>query len=469
MRTLPFQLIAMMLPLFLTGQVFSHPDNNDAFLQNEVAQVHITIAQNHLNTLLGDSLQSDHHFPASFRYESAAHSDTLQSIGFRVRGNTSRNAKKKGFKVSFNEYVVGQKFKGIEKMNLVGQHNDPSLLRYWSSLHLLQKHGLIASRTSFVKLYINGNYRGLYLNVEHIDDEFLQKRFIEDDKGNLYKASWGADLNFWGTNAVAYRSVYELKTNKDSNDYSAFISFLDSLNNSSNADFACYMERNFEVNHYLKTLAVEMIIGHWDGHSYNKNNFYLYRQPSTGKFVFIEYDLDNTFGIDWFSIDWANRDLNNWHQSNRPLAERLLALPYYKDVFNAHLDTVLSDLDTSGWYALLEEKQDLIKSAVLSDSYYRKDYGFQYSDFLAALDTNYGAHVKKGIAEYLDERILSGLNQVNWIGNLEPPCDDLPTEPERQIIKIVDFIGRETQFRTDIPLIIMYDDGTVEKVMVWGS
>ena len=80
-------------------------------------------------------------------------------------------------------------------MNLVGQHNDPSLLRYWTSLYLLKKHELIASRMSFVKLYINSEYRGVYLNVEHIDDEFLQKRFINDDNGNLYKASWGADLN----------------------------------------------------------------------------------------------------------------------------------------------------------------------------------------------------------------------------------------------------------------------------------
>ena len=104
-----------------------------------------------------------------------------------------------------------------------------------------------------------------------------------------------------------------------------------------------------------------------------------------------------------------------------------------------------------------------------SDTYYRKDYGFQFSDFLDALDNNYGAHVKMGLAEYLDERITSGLNQFNWIGSLEPPCDELPTEPERQIIKIVDFIGRETQFRTDIPLIIMYDDGSVEKTMMWGN
>jgi spore coat protein H len=223
------------------------------------------------------------------------------------------------------------------------------------------------------------------------------------------------------------------------------------------------------VNHYLKTLATEIIIGHWDGHAFNKNNFYLYRQPSNGKFIFIEYDLDNSFGIDWFGIDWANRDLNDWHETNRPLVERLLDVPYYKDVFNAHLDTMLSDLDTSSWYSVLAAKQNLIKSAVLSDTYYRKDYGFQYSDFLVGLDDNYGAHVKNGLAEYLDERITSGLGQIDLIGNLEPACDELTDEPARQIVKIVDFIGRETLFRTDIPLIIMYDDGTAEKVMVWGN
>ena len=458
-----------LLPTLLLGQAFEHPENNEAFLQDEVAEIHITVSDADLSTLLGDSLFTDYHFPAIFRYQSDNFSDTLQSVGFRVRGNTSRNAKKKGFKVSFNEYVVGQKFKGIEKMNLIGQHNDPSLLRYWTSLHLLQRYGLIASRTSFVKLYLNGNYRGLYLNVEHIDDEFLQKRFIDDDGGNLYKASWGADLNYWGTNASSYCSVYELKTNEDSNDYSAFILFLDSLNNVSDSDFPCYMERNFEVNHYLKTLATEILIGHWDGYAVNQNNFYLYRQPSIGKFVFIEYDLDNTFGIDWFGVDWANRNLNSWHESDRPLVERLLDVPYYKDVFNAYLDTLLTDLDTFSLATVLENKQDLIKGAVLSDTYYRKDYGFQYADFLAALDDSYGAHVKTGLLDYLDERITSGEGQVQWIGNLKPPCDELLLEPERNLIKIVDFLGRETNYRSDIPLIYIYDDGSVEKVFVWET
>ena len=71
-----------------------------------------------------------------------------------------------------------------------------------------------------------------------------------------------------------------------------------------------------------------MIIGHWDGYAFNKNNYYLYRQPSNGKFVFIEYDMDNTFGIDWFGIDWANRDFNSWYNANRPIIVRLFSYPF---------------------------------------------------------------------------------------------------------------------------------------------
>ncbi|MCB0479657.1 MAG: hypothetical protein KDC84_15930, partial [Crocinitomicaceae bacterium] len=38
-----------------------------------------------------------------------------------------------------------------------------------------------------------------------------------------------------------------------------------------------------------------------------------------------------------------------------------------------------------------------------------------------------------------------------------------PTKTERKLIKIVDFMGRETQFTPNTPLIYLYDDGTIEK------
>ena len=470
-------LLTVIIANFTTlGQSIIHPGNNDVFLQNEVAEVHISLSANNLNVLLGDSLYSDYHFPATFYYYSSAHNDTIQNVGFRVRGNTSRSANKKSFKVSFNEYTQGKKFKGIEKMNLVGQHNDPSLLRYWMSLTTLNTNDLITSRSSYIKLYINGEYKGIYLNVEHIDDEFLEKRFIGDDHGNLYKCTWGADLKYKGSNQSSYYGPYELKTNKLANDYSDLIQFIQTLNSISDADFPCFIEDYFEVELYLKTLAAEMIIGHWDGYAFNKNNYYLYQQPSSGKFVFIEYDMDNTFGIDWFGIDWANRDLNNWHSNDRPLVERLLSYPFYNDLFNSYLSQILNNLNVSGWYSDLQAKKGLISSAVQTDSYYSMDYGFQYSDFLNAIDNNYGAHVTKGLAEYLNERINSGLNQIQNNGNQSHPCltsinefDKLLYKPARELVKILDIIGRETIFKPNVPLIYLYKNGTVEKVIRMGQ
>ena len=461
-------LVFALAALMMNAQVFVQPPNNEAFLQNEVAEVRIVIDSNDLNTILGDSLYSDYHYPATFYYISPSYSETIALVGFRVRGNTSRDADKKSFKVSFNEYDLGQKFKGIEKMNLIGQHNDPSELRYWLSLKTLSDNGLICSRVSFVKLFINEEYKGLYLNVEHIDDEFLQKRFINDDGGNLYKCFWGSDFTYSGSNPAAYGS-YELKTNEVQNDYSGLIQFLEGLNTVSDAEFPCFIEENFEVDLYLKTLAAEVVIGHWDGHAYNKNNFYLYQKPSDGKFVFIEYDMDNTFGIDWFGIDWSTRSVNNWHNSNRPLVERILAIPYYKDQYNMYVEEVLTYFNSSGILAELQQKQSDISSSVQTDTYYTMDYGFQFTDFLTALNLSYGAHVTQGVTQYLNDRITSGLNQVTIVGNQTEPCpnasiDELNSS-EKELLMIVDFMGRKTDFKPNTPLIYVYRDGSRECVI----
>ncbi|MBK6347143.1 MAG: hypothetical protein IPF68_14665 [Bacteroidales bacterium] len=41
--------------------------------------------------------------------------DTIHETGFRLRGNTSRYSAKKSFKISFNTWVPGQKYHGVEK------------------------------------------------------------------------------------------------------------------------------------------------------------------------------------------------------------------------------------------------------------------------------------------------------------------------------------------------------------------
>ncbi len=153
-------------------------------------------------------------------------------------------------------------------MNLNGEHNDPSIMRAKLMWDLLRKWDIPAPRANHVRLYINGNYHGLYLNVEHIDEEFVDKRFGNKD-GNLYKCLYPADLDYLGQNPDLYkledngRRVYELKRNEEADNYSDLASFIDVLNNTTSIDFECEMDDVFNTTDYLNVIAADVLCGNW--------------------------------------------------------------------------------------------------------------------------------------------------------------------------------------------------------------
>jgi len=432
----------------VTAQPF-HPENNEAFLQEEIASIYITIHPDSLAVILNqNNLYSNHEFPATFRYISSTTDTTIQQVGFRLRGNTSRNANKKSFKISFNTFFQGRKWEFLEKLNLNGQHNDVSMLRSYLSAKVLVDAGLPASRVSFVKLFVNNEYKGLYLNTEHIDEEFIQWRFPSNTTGNLYKCAYGSALQYAGSNQANYENLYELKTNKNENDYSELIAFLNVLNNAPNSTFACDIQAVFDVDLYLQTLAIEILSGHWDGPTYNKNNFYLYQRPTDGRFVLISYDMDNTFGIDWVNQNWENRNIYNWSPSNdsRPLYERILNVPYFKQRFSAYVHQYVNSFYTySNLYPHLQQMQDFIANALAADVYRTMDYGFDQNDFQEALTSNWGGHVKSGIATFILYRRTAAINQL-VLGNLSNPCGSLGITPvdfdPNLIVKTTNLLGQ---------------------------
>jgi hypothetical protein len=403
----------------------AHPPNNQAFLQDEVATIRILVSPDSLALLFHpDNLTSNHEYPATFIYESSNGTDTVTNVGFRLRGNTSRFADKKSFKVSFNSFIQGNKWNGLEKLNLNGEHNDPSILRSYLSFHLLKTSGACAPRNSYIKLFINGSYRGLYFNSEHIDEEFLQLRFPNDDDGNLYKASWGANLGYLGSNPANYVDLYELKTNTSTGNHGPLVQFITALNQTSDADFPCLIQQLFDVDQYLRALAVELLCGHWDGYAYNKNNYFLYQRPSDGKFVFIEYDMDNTFGIDWMGINWSTRPLLDWSHptESRPLYERILSVPYFADQLSFYVGELLdSSFSNAQLNMLLVNKQDLIEPAALADNYKGLDYGFSDADFQNAIFQAWGGHVTMGLATFISNRANSASSEINF-QHLNNPC-----------------------------------------------
>jgi len=390
------------------------PEDGTLYRDDILPRVDILIHPDSLDEILdSENRWSYYHYHADFIIDNNEKKDTIKNIGFRLRGNTSRSSAKKSFKVSFNTYEQGRKYRGVEKINLNGEHNDPSIIRSKLCADLAKEMGIPSPRANHVKLYINGDYFGLYINVEHIDEEYVKTRY-GNNNGNLYKCLYPAELHYLGSNPEDYkleqngRRIYDLKTNTESDDYADIATFISILNTTPHENFRCELEKVFNVDAYIKVMVFDILTANWDGHIFNKNNFYLYKNTQTNKFEYILYDLDNTFGIDWFGVDWSKRNIYEWSPSwdNRPLYERIMADPVYQSRFSTLMKEILETVFIPEEIeAYLTSKKGLISPAAIQDQYRTYDYGFTFSDFTTSYDVaiDYN-HVPIGINEYISRR-----------------------------------------------------------------
>ncbi len=414
------------------------PDFVVPFQQDEVPAIRMYLPADSLTQMIAD--QNDYHeYAALFIYESALLTDTMDSTGLRLRGNTSLNSFKKSFAINF-KFSGGSMWQQLDKLNLVAEQNDPSLLRSKLCNDMFRYANVPASRTSFVKLYINDEYRGLYLNQEHIDEEFAKKYFDNTGDGNLYKCTYPADLAYISNNPDDYKFAnwgtrhYELKTNEWNDDYTDLAHFIDVLNNTSLSNLQCELPKVMNVDGYLRAAAVDVLCGNWDNYIFNNNNFYLYHNQLTGLFEYIPYDMDNTLGIDWVGVDWAERNVYSWAPSSdaRPLYKRLMQVPVYKNAFTQYLQELLTNYFTEQNITnLAQQWQLLIQEAALLDTYRPLDFNFTNDDFLNAITEAFGPpQVAYSIAGYVQARAASANDQlititpttaqVQWVASMQP-------------------------------------------------
>ena len=449
----------------IIGQVMV-PESGKAYDDSEVPRVDVFLDPADLNTILTGDLESNVEFPAQFIYTTSYSIDTVDNIGFRLRGNTSRQAFKKSFKISFNSFERGRKWEGLEKLNLNGEHNDPSISRSKLAWDMYRAMGIPASRCNHVAFYINGEYRGLYANVEHIDETFINKRF-SNAGGNLYKCLWPADMSYRGENPDLYkeelfgRRTYDLKTNKQQDDYTDIAHLIDVLNNYSGLEQLCELEKIVDTDVLIRCMAMDALIGNWDGAFLNKNNFYLYTNLVTGLITFIPFDLDNTFGIDWFGIDWHSTPLYNWSDisgEQRPLYETIMLIPEYRERYTSYLIAATETIfhpDTVNQY--LDTKKELLRTYRINDSYAQLDYGYSLGDWETSFDNGLGGHAPFGLAEYVQLR-------YNNVSSQSLSSDPIPATKklayERNQDSLTFYINiEETPLFNGLRLQVSYDTG----------
>jgi hypothetical protein len=426
------KLIKLLIYLFLLIPIVAFSDDTwKIYDDSQVAVVRITVDTTDL-AFLYENVDNDDHFPATVHFINAHIDEIIDSVGFRLRGNTSRTAAKKSFKLSFNTFVAGRQFYGIDKLNLNGEHNDPAIIRSKLCWDFFQQIGMGASKASHAAVYINDVYYGLYISVEHIDDEFIQSRF-DDDSGNLWKCLYPADLTYRGPEPINYHPYYELtrpyelKTNVEQFDYTQLARLIDVINNTPDDVLADSLEQILIVPEVLKYFAMNVLVGGWDDYWFLMNNYYLYYEPSIDKFHLIPYDYDNTLGIDWFNVDWTAT--NPYHfitieetqgsdRGFRPLADRLMNNASYRNLYTHFLRFFKDNIfRLSLWESRLDSLKEMITPWAESDNYRTLDYGFDIGDFHNSYTyASYSnLHVKRGIKEFINHRDASILGQTSWL------------------------------------------------------
>lgn len=434
--------VALLTALLFLNNCFAqnYSESRKLYSDTTVARIDITINPVSLQWIY-DHVQSDSEHYASMHYTNSFINETVDSIGFRIRGNTSRDSDKKSFKISFNTFIQGREFYGVDKLNLNGEHNDPSIIRSKLCFDLFKDIGMIASRAIHAAVYINGQYYGLYISVEHIDDEFLKKNF-EDPSGNLWKCLYPADLVYLGDDPSLYqaepggRPIYELTTNEEISDYSQLARLIKIINNTPDDLLPDSLEKVLSVPEVLKYIAMNILTGSWDDYWSLMNNYYLYHNPSEDKFYWIPYDYDNTFGIDWFGIEWMNADPYNFPQvasGQRPLATRLLENMQYRNLYTHFLEFYRNNVfKLSLWENRIDSIKNLITPFAEDDVYRTMDYGFTMNDFLdsySALPYS-NQHVKKGLKQYINQRYNTLPYFLEYISGAPPVVYDIKWTPE---------------------------------------
>jgi spore coat protein CotH len=289
-----------------------------------------------------------HHSLTEFRYGDIV----IDNAEIRLRGNPTHwdQEGKLQFQITFDRVDENGHFLGLEALAFDAAPANRNMQRDRLALSIMRDMGIPAPCANHARLDINGEYYGIFTNLEKVDKKFLERRF-DDPSGDLWK-----------------RGNWELETNKKTANVARLAALLD-------AETIDELETHLDVEHALRVYASEAILPASDNGWAGGLNFYLYDDPISGVFKLIPYDLDGAF--DRFNDGPngefpANPDPVVWHKKIR-----FHGRPWYdlaledEDWFWYYIESIEVHYEAAYDVSVLRERiatwTDQIEESVLED------------------------------------------------------------------------------------------------------
>lgn len=461
------------LSISLLGQ-----NDSGFYSTTSIEEVKITFEQENWKYLL-DSLRfnGDGQLQATIEING----NTYEQVGLCYRDSRSfqPGAKRNGLSLKLDYINKGQNHQGYTTIQLSSALRDPSMVREVLFYEIARQY-MPAPKANYAKVDINGEYYGLFVNVEAIDKSFLQSHFGNSD-GSFYKcspdvgqrASEGCKSYVYGSlqldnNATCLEDNFEKLSNKGWND---LMEFTKQLSKGLDA-----IEQYLHVDRTLWMLALNNVMVNLSSYSGQYSQSYYLYKDATGQFNPVIWDTNLSFGS--YKNTGIGSDLNieqlqqldpllHLENETKPLISVLLADSHYKKRYLSHLRTIIYDHFSNGKYESRSiELQQLIKTPFMEDS--NKNYDL--TAFNQSLTNTIGKRSKiPGLVELMKVR-SSFLKKHPELAVVPPMISDITVmrreQFSRQLVKDFKIQAKVEKFPKQVKIWYRFGNDEAFKAMM---
>ena len=324
--------------------------------------------------------------------------ETIDGVGVRYKGNTSYqrvNGEKKSVNISIDATHEDADLEGLDTLNLNNAAGDQTLLREALYFNTMKKYAACPG-AGFVQLNINGENWGVYSNAQQQDSPLIRQYFGSND-GDRWKSpsgtGSGADagapggggrppggggggwssgdkaLLYLGDNPSTYENLYELKKQNSDDPWANLIHATDVLNNTPAGEFKTKVNEVLAVDSWLWFLVLENIFTDDDSYWHKGCDYMIYYEPESGRIFPIEHDGNEAFNPRYALLNPFDQETN----VNRPVINKLLSVPEFRQRYIAHMRTVLeSDFNPENLTTTIDRYVKTIETFIENDP--KKDF-----------------------------------------------------------------------------------------------
>ncbi|MCY2967708.1 MAG: CotH kinase family protein, partial [Planctomycetota bacterium] len=274
------------------------PSDAPLYAPHVVRTIFIDFESNDWEAEMADFYRTDVDVPATITVDGK----TYPQVGVQFRGMSSFGMVGAGHKRSMNLSMdlvnKDQRLLGYKTLNLLNAHEDSSFM-HPVLYNQIAQHYLPTPKANFVKVVVNGESWGLYVNTQQFNKDFLAEYF-PSSKGARWKVPGSpggrGGLNYLGEDPAAYKGIYQIKSNDSEKSWKALANLCKVLNETPLDQLEAALDPILDIDGALWFLAMENVMINGDGYWVRASDYSIYLDEKH-RFHILPHDTNETFGL----------------------------------------------------------------------------------------------------------------------------------------------------------------------------